>query len=95
MNPEDAAFFASFINRHQWTFAKTMPKHPHWYIVRKNCDPAHFERAVRLIREHGEQRRFYRKRLTYLHFDGLDYWTMGAPVEETTIINRAKRGGTE
>jgi hypothetical protein len=27
---------------------------------------------------------------TYLEIDGWDYWTMGAPVEETTVINRAR-----
>jgi hypothetical protein len=26
--------------------------------------------------------------------DGLVYWTMGAPIEETTIINRCPKEGT-
>jgi hypothetical protein len=28
-------------------------------------------------------------RLTYLELDSWEYWTMGAPVPETTVINRA------
>jgi hypothetical protein len=30
-----------------------------------------------------------RYRLTYLELDGWEYWSMGAPVPETTVINRA------
>ncbi|MGH2990240.1 MAG: hypothetical protein ACRDMA_10325 [Solirubrobacterales bacterium] len=30
-----------------------------------------------------------RYHLTYLERDGWEYWTMGAPVPETTVINRA------
>jgi hypothetical protein len=32
---------------------------------------------------------------TYLDFDGWTYWTMGEPVEETTLINRARLPGNE
>lgn len=31
-----------------------------------------------------------RYRLTYLELDGWEYWSMGAPFPETTVINRAK-----
>jgi hypothetical protein len=31
---------------------------------------------------------------TYLEVDGWDYWTMGATVEETTVINRARLKGS-
>jgi hypothetical protein len=27
---------------------------------------------------------------TYLELDGWEYWTMGAPLPETTVINRAR-----
>jgi hypothetical protein len=32
---------------------------------------------------------------TYLELDGWEYWTMGAPVPETTVINRARPSGVE
>jgi hypothetical protein len=33
-------------------------------------------------------------KITYYDEDGLVYWTMGAPVEETTIINRCRKEQT-
>ncbi len=30
----------------------------------------------------------YNKPITYYDHEGRVYWTMGAPIEETTIINR-------
>jgi hypothetical protein len=32
--------------------------------------------------------------LTFYHFEGWVYWTMGNPVEETTIINRCLKENT-
>jgi hypothetical protein len=77
-----------FIESSQWTFAKTMPEWPHEYIVRDRVDKRLFEALVCHIRAHGFEGRFYSSVLTYYADDGLLYWTMGAPVEETTIINR-------
>ena len=37
---------------------------------------------------------FYKKKITYYDEDDLVYWTMGAPVEETTIINRCRKEQT-
>ena len=79
-----------FINSAQWTYAKTMPEWPHEYLVRDRVDSVLFEALVRHIRQHGYEGRFYQRVLTYLVDDGLLYWTMGAPIEETTIINRCK-----
>ena len=69
-----------------------MPHAPHEYTVRA-WDPggqANFEEAVRLIRQHGEVRTFGGRGYVYLDVDGWSYWTMGAPVGETTIVNRAR-----
>jgi hypothetical protein len=33
-----------------------------------------------------------RYRHTYLEVDGWEYWTMGSPMPETTVINRARAG---
>ncbi len=80
-----------FVNQETWTYAKTMPKWPHEYLVRGRVDESLFERLVRHIRANGYEGRFYRKSITYYEEDGLLYWTMGAPVEETIIINRCKK----
>jgi hypothetical protein len=83
-----------FIESSQWTFAKTMPEWPHEYLVRDRVDRALFEALVCHIRQHGVEQRFYQLVLTYFAEDGLLYWTMGEPIEETTIINRCKEEGS-
>ena len=45
---------------------------------------------VRHIRAYGYVGRFYDRKITYYDDCGFDYWTMGAPLEETTIINRCE-----
>ena len=84
-----------FVDSCQWTFAKTYADTwPHEYIVRKNVNEDLFVRLVGHIREHGYEGRFYRMRITYFEEGGLVYWTMGSPIEETTIVNRCKKEGT-
>ncbi len=46
------------------------------------------------IRTYGYEGRFYHKPITYFDEDGMVYWTMGEPVEETTIINRCTKEQT-
>ncbi|MCG2768304.1 MAG: hypothetical protein ABIK79_04150 [Chloroflexota bacterium] len=83
-----------FIDSAHWTFAKTMPLWPHEYIVRGQVDDNLFVRLARHIREHGYEGRFYRMHITYYQDRGKVYWTMGAPLNETTIINRCRREDT-
>ena len=80
----------AFINTTTWRFARTMPLWPHEYIVRDRVDDALFEAVVCHIRQYGFEGRFYRRSITYFAEDGLLYWTMGAPIEDTIIINRCR-----
>jgi hypothetical protein len=74
-----------------WTFAKTMPQCPHEYVVRgKTLPEDEFLRFAAHIRKHGDVRRWSRYRHTYFDLDGYHYWTMGAPLEQTAIINRQR-----
>ena len=84
----------AFVKEQEWVFAKTMPKWPHEYIVRERVDQELFEHLVQHIRKHGYEGRFYQKTLTYYDEGGMTYWTMGAPLEETTIINRCREDDT-
>ena len=85
----------AFICEVDWTFAKTYAKTwPHEYIVRDRVDEALFVLLVRHICEHGYEGRFYKKMITYFTEDSMVYWTMGAPIEETTIVNRCTREQT-
>ena len=78
-----------FIADRKWTTAKARAN-PHQYTVRnKHPDEEAFEDAVRLIRENGYKKMFWRKAYICFDCDGMRYWTMGWPPEETTIINRA------
>ncbi len=82
----------------RWKFAKTMPQWPHEYTIRGwALDREHeFVAFVGLIRRGGEVRPWPRDAQhprythTYLVIDGWQYWTMGAPIERTTVINRAR-----
>src|SRR5262245_29448861 len=87
--------FKRFIGTRSWRYARTMPQQPHEYTVRRFDDPPEdqtlFAEAVAFIRARGECRKFEPtgKNTVYLDVDARQYWTMGAPVEETIIINRA------
>jgi hypothetical protein len=68
-----------------------MPEWPHEYIVRGRVDNALFDRLVCHIREYGYEAKFYRKSITYYDDRGMVYWTMGAPLNETIVVNRCKK----
>ena len=81
-----------YFNSQSWRFAVTYAdRAPHEYIVRGKCNGTEdeFERAVRFIRANGFTAHFWGRPQTYIYLDGHFYWTMGAPPEETTVINRS------
>lgn len=82
----------SMIARCGWTFAKSMPFAPHEYIVKGKCPltKEEFEYFVNMQREHGVKEQWGSYNNAYLYIDDYKYWTMGAPIKETTVINRAK-----
>jgi len=90
----------TYIARVSWRFAKTMPQWPHEYTVRawRPELEGEFVAFVALIRRDGTVKPWPkdtphpRYHHTYLHIDGWQYWTMGAPINETTVINRAVVG---
>jgi len=83
-----------FVNNLAWTFAKTYADIcPHEYIVKDKLDPvcqALFEEVVGFIREAGFEAQYKGRPGKYYILDGHYYWTMGEPIGQTTIINRAK-----
>jgi hypothetical protein len=85
----------AFVASTPWTFAKTYAATwPHEYIVRKRVDENLFVQLVNHIRTHGYEGTFYRMSITYYDEDGLTYWTMGEPIERTTVINRCLNEST-
>lgn len=79
----------TFLERQEWIYAKTMPKTPHWYIVKKKTeDQDIFIEAVYYIQQDGVPEEFEGVTYKYLVLGEYKYWTMGSLPEETTIINR-------
>jgi hypothetical protein len=84
-----------FVKDSAWIFAKTYARTwPHEYIVRDRVDKELFVQLVQHIRTQGYEGRFYARKITYFDEDGMTYWTMGDPIEETTIINRCPKENT-
>jgi hypothetical protein len=74
-----------------WTFAKTMPRNPHfWSVIKDWPTPEDFHVAVMYIREHGVEKLFYGKPYTVFYLNGWRYWAMGNDSGEIYIINRAE-----
>lgn len=79
----------------KWIFAKTMPQHPHEYTLRKDWQfegVLPWESAVQFIRDHSYDEYFYRKKMQRLNINDRKYWSMGAPLLDTILINRASIG---
>lgn len=77
----------------RWIFAKTMPQWPHWYTLRKEwTSEVPFEAVAQFIREYGYREKFKPSGGVYmrLNINGMKYWTMGAPLPITILINRAE-----
>lgn len=85
----------AFVSRRGWREAVTYrDTAPHEYVVRAwesgERGNLEFDRFVVLIRRFGYADYFYRVRHLYWAIDEFKYWTMGWPLEETTVINRAR-----
>ncbi len=88
---KDLQIFQELVWSKKWIFAKTYAETaPHEYVLRKMYTTREFNFMVGLIRRAGFYGRFGKCKPTmYLIMGNYYYWTMGAPVKETTVINRA------
>lgn len=83
-------YFLSFIEKQNWISDSTKE-----YVVKGKLsaeDQKIFEQFVIYIREHGVRKKYKKSFYTHLDLDGFSYWTMGAPLEITIIINRQSLG---
>jgi hypothetical protein len=93
--PDEWAWARDFIARRRWQEAVMYRETaPHEYTIRKwesgeqaNQD---FDQFATFIRRFGYADFYYRIRHIYWAVDDFKYWTMGWPVEETVVINRAR-----
>lgn len=88
----DIKTFEEYIKKVRWQNAKTYEKTaPHEYTVRwwrKDLE-REFIDAVIFIRINGVEEMFYNKPFIYLYHGDYKYWTMGAPLNTTRVLNRA------
>ena len=86
----------AYIQSVRWKFASTYAeKAPHWYTI-SDWEPdkrVQFERLAKYIQAHGYIRMYSSHPFTCLDLDGYYYWTMGEPISETELINRAPLQG--
>jgi hypothetical protein len=92
---EEQAWAAEFIARRRWREAVTYrEKAPQEYTIRQWVPGLEagrdFDRFVTYIRRFGYADFYYKIRHLYWAVDEYKYWTMGWPVDETVVINRAR-----
>lgn len=76
-------------SQEKWVFAKTMPEHPHYYTLRKSWqNDDDFISAVMMIRKYGYKEKFKNRDYVMLNINEDKYWTMGAPIKDTILINK-------
>jgi len=80
--------FREFVKAGRWHFAKTMPKHPHFYVRKRESDPKRFMEAARFVWENGTPRKWFNRVYRYLEVDGYEYWLAAPFQKDTVIINR-------
>jgi len=94
-NNKDFNYLSKILLNCEFRFAKSMPKFPHWYTLRKDWDnDSDFIKTVLLIRKYGYSERFCGKEYIYFYMNGYKYWTMGCPINNcpktgTILINKA------
>lgn len=80
---------ASILLSKRYIFAKTMSSNPHWYTLRKHWEnDQDFVNTVQIMRKYGYREKYGVSWYTMFNINGMKYWTMGAPIKDTTLINR-------
>jgi hypothetical protein len=75
--------------KQEYVIAKTMPNNPHQYCLRKKwIGDITFGEKVNTMREYGYVEWFYSRQFMVYNVGNFKYWTMGYPIEVTTLINR-------
>ena len=80
-----------------WIYAKSMPKHPHFYTLKRDQAPRRFEAVVFTIWETGYDRWYLRRPWRSLDVGEYFVWVhtkptgsdAPAPLQATILVNRA------
>jgi len=85
--------FHNFASHVQWTFAKSIPNWPHFYVVKKElADPDAYSAARAFIQYHGYDGHFFDLVVRYFDLAGWTYWSspLANPFKEQYMINRCR-----
>src|SRR4051794_2347057 len=84
----------AFVEEHEWTFAKTMPTIPHFYVVRgkKGCAELNWDAMAAYIKEHGYPAQWTAPNgkvmiNTYLELGDWKYWVIFPVINRERIEN--------
>lgn len=93
MNYIEFESIAESLLQQRWIFAKTMPENPHWYTLRKewNTHSLSFNDTVMFMRQNGYKEKFKKTWYSMFDINDMKYWTMGAPLRQTILINRTHK----
>lgn len=93
--PEEFDRARGLIATCRWTYAKTVPEHPHEYALRAWLSPAgkaEFDWFAGHIAEHGYSGRFWNRSWVYLDVDDRKNWVSSELFGDGLIVNRARLG---
>jgi hypothetical protein len=79
----------------RWTYAKTVPEHPHEYCLRAWLSPERqtdFDWFAALVARHGYSGRFWNQSWVYLDVGDHKYWVSSELFGDGRIVNRAGLG---
>lgn len=66
-----------------------MPHNPHFYTLKSTwTNKRTFDEVVKAIRTYGVREKYKNSWYTVLYTKDYKYWTMGAPISQTILINR-------
>jgi hypothetical protein len=85
--------FQEFANNVDWTFAKSIPNWPHFYVVEEELgNPGSYAAARTFIRDHGYDGHFFDLVVRYYDVNGWTYWSspLAKPFVEQYMINRCR-----
>lgn len=88
---EKSEVIQNIIDSFTWTFAKTMPENPHWYIVKKYVNPENYEKLFLFIFENHSIEWFEGLSYKVVQLGEYKYWIMDDDINKSYIINRARQ----
>jgi hypothetical protein len=90
MTPDELERAGKYIASVHWQFARTRPWNPHWYCLKTSRPElaGEFEWFVQFIRDEGSVVVYGKAEYVVLIIGEYRYWSMGAPVDQTELVNR-------